>query len=233
VILAGSEDFTAWLWNANSGACLNVFSGHSGSVTCGDFTPDGKSFCTGAGDGSLRIWNPKSAESTHVVQGHPYHTQGVLCLAIHADSSFVITGSEDKTACIVNLQNGRITGTLAGHTKSVETVGLSSMLPLAATGGMDGKLIIWDLQSLTLRSTCEHEDGVVKMIWPSSSHLIYTGCLDAKVRIWDSRTGDIQRILQGHQDSILDLAVSRDGKYIVSGSDDGTARAYDLQYPLS
>lgn len=29
----------------------------------------GKSFCTGGGDGSLRIWNPKSAESTHVVQG--------------------------------------------------------------------------------------------------------------------------------------------------------------------
>lgn len=41
LILAGSEDFTAWLWNANSGACLNVFSGHSGPVTCGDFTPDG------------------------------------------------------------------------------------------------------------------------------------------------------------------------------------------------
>ncbi len=43
-MLAGSEDFTAWLWNAETGACMTVLSGHGGSVTCGDFTPDGTLF---------------------------------------------------------------------------------------------------------------------------------------------------------------------------------------------
>lgn len=42
VLLAGSEDVTAWLWNADTAACMAVLSGHSGAVTCGDFTPDGK-----------------------------------------------------------------------------------------------------------------------------------------------------------------------------------------------
>lgn len=41
LILAGSEDSTVWMWNADKGVCLNTFSGHGGSVTCGDFTPDG------------------------------------------------------------------------------------------------------------------------------------------------------------------------------------------------
>ena len=41
VVLAGSEDFTSWMWNADTGACLSVFAGHNGSVTCGGFTPDG------------------------------------------------------------------------------------------------------------------------------------------------------------------------------------------------
>lgn len=41
LVLAGSEDFTAWLWNADSAACMAVFSGHNGTVTCGGFTPDG------------------------------------------------------------------------------------------------------------------------------------------------------------------------------------------------
>lgn len=76
------------------------FNGHAGSVTCGDFTPDGsnlssswhstvminimhfyifyffslgtlgRTICTGSDDATLRIWNPKSGESIHVVRGN-------------------------------------------------------------------------------------------------------------------------------------------------------------------
>ena len=42
--MAGSEDSTVWLWNADKNAWLNTFSGHRSSVTCGEFTPDGSSF---------------------------------------------------------------------------------------------------------------------------------------------------------------------------------------------
>ena len=41
LVLAGLEDSTVWLWNADKSAYLNMFSGHASSVTCGDFTPDG------------------------------------------------------------------------------------------------------------------------------------------------------------------------------------------------
>lgn len=41
LVLAGSEDSTVWLWNADKNAYLNMFSGHASSVTCGKFTPDG------------------------------------------------------------------------------------------------------------------------------------------------------------------------------------------------
>lgn len=47
-----------------------MFSGHSGPVTCGSFTPDGKGVVTGGGEGdaSLRLWNPKTGECTLTVQ---------------------------------------------------------------------------------------------------------------------------------------------------------------------
>lgn len=41
VVLAGSEDSSVWMWNADTSAFMNTFLGHGGSVTCGDFTPDG------------------------------------------------------------------------------------------------------------------------------------------------------------------------------------------------
>jgi WD40 repeat protein len=91
------------MWNADHNAIINTFAGHSNTVTCGDFTPDGtimvpwllciclfiklwfgclcrctyecsvpcegKLICTGSDDASLRIWDPRSAQSRHVVQG--------------------------------------------------------------------------------------------------------------------------------------------------------------------
>ncbi|KAF6147280.1 hypothetical protein GIB67_033942 [Kingdonia uniflora] len=57
ILLAGSEDGIAWMWDADNNAYLNTFLGHEESVTCGDFTPDGKTVCTGSEDGSLRYGN--------------------------------------------------------------------------------------------------------------------------------------------------------------------------------
>lgn len=45
LVLAGSEDCSVWMWNADKGTYLNMFSGHGATVTCGDFTPDGKPTC--------------------------------------------------------------------------------------------------------------------------------------------------------------------------------------------
>jgi len=75
VLLAGSEDFTAWLWLARTGQCLGVLSGHGGAVAAGAFTPDGRTVVTagGRGDASLRRWNPKTSECTGVLSGHPFH----------------------------------------------------------------------------------------------------------------------------------------------------------------
>jgi WD40 repeat protein len=41
VIIAGSEDCNVWMWNADHKAIMNTFAGHSSTVTCGEFTPDG------------------------------------------------------------------------------------------------------------------------------------------------------------------------------------------------
>ena len=46
----------------------------------------------------------------------------------------------------------------AGHTDSVEAVALSSALPVAATASIDGKVLVWDNATLSVRGTCEHPE---------------------------------------------------------------------------
>ncbi|KAF9670674.1 hypothetical protein SADUNF_Sadunf13G0093300 [Salix dunnii] len=194
LVLAGSEDKSVWMWNADKGVYLNSFAGHEASVTCGDFTPDGKTICTGSDDASLRIWNPKSGENIHVVKGHPYHTDGLTCLALGCDSTLAITGSKDNSVHIVNITTGRCLWFLNMLCIGMLLLSLfsGSLLssPWAATGGLDQKLIIWDLQHSLPRASCEHKDGVTCLAWLGASRFVATGCVDGKVRLWDSLSGD-------------------------------------------
>ena len=54
----------------------------------------------------------------------------------------------------------QVINTLVGHEEesSVEAVAFSRHLPLAASGGLDGKLIVWDVATASARATCEHPD---------------------------------------------------------------------------
>eukprot|EP00878_Enallax_costatus_P026746 GHUV01028732.1.p1 GENE.GHUV01028732.1~~GHUV01028732.1.p1 ORF type:complete len:267 (+),score=37.12 GHUV01028732.1:54-803(+) len=160
VVLAGSEDFTMWMWLAQSGQCMQVFSGHSGPVTAGAFTPDGKHVVSvgGENDCSLRVWNPKTGDCTLHLSGHPFHEEGLTCLGIHGDGHVVITGAQDGSVRVTNIQNSRVVGSLVGHEDSVEAAGFSSHLGLAATAGIDGKLIIWDTGSFSERGVCQHPE---------------------------------------------------------------------------
>ena len=36
-IIAGSKDGTIWMWLSHNGQCVQVFAGHDGGVSCGEF----------------------------------------------------------------------------------------------------------------------------------------------------------------------------------------------------
>ncbi|CAN7130082.1 unnamed protein product [Brassica rapa subsp. narinosa] len=241
IVLAGSEDCSMWMWNADKEAYLNMFAGHNQSVTCGDFTPDGKLICTGSDDASLIVWNPKTCESIHVVKGnlepnfsfhvgHLFHTEGLICLDINSSSSLVISGSKDGSVHIVNIVTGKVVSSLTSHTESVECVKFSpssATIPMAATGGMDKKLIIWDLQHSTPRFICDHAEGVTCVTWVGTSKYLATGCADGTVSVWDSLLGNCVHTFHGHQDAVQAISVSTNTDFIVSVSVDNTARVYE------
>lgn len=40
----------------------------------------------------------------------------------------------------------------------MEAVGFCRQQPLAASAGVDGKLVVWDTHTFTARGTCTHEE---------------------------------------------------------------------------
>ena len=65
-----------------------------------------------------------------------------------------------------------------------------------------------------------HPGEVSSVAFPDDETRVVSGSYDSKVRIWNSETGQIERVLEGHFGSVMSVAFSGDGKRVVSGSQD-------------
>ena len=245
VLLAGSADCSVWMWAARSGSWMGTFAGHGGAVTAGGFTPDGKLAVTVGEDAALKVWDPKKGECVLSVQGHPFHEEAAVCLALAPDGATALTGSQDGTAKIVALATGRVGATLAPEPLKagagaeedeeemvpggIECVAWVPALPgVAVTGGLDGRLIAWDAAAANPRAICAHPDGITRLAVHASRPIVVTACLDGRVRAWDVRSGACKAVFRGFRAPVQDLALSPDGTLVLAGAEDGTARVFNL-----
>jgi WD40 repeat protein len=119
----------------------------------------------------------------------------------------------------------------------IEAVAYSPDGKRFATGSADGTARIWDVAAG--RKLLDIPTGgqyVFAVAFSPDGNQLATGtnAFSDYVTIWDSRTGALvqrlpgQKDLPGHQDAVLSVAYSRDGKRLLTGSYDNTARLWDL-----
>lgn len=68
----------------------------------------------------------------------------------------------------------------------------------------------------------------VKLENTKSNGLLLTGFLFA-CQVWDYETGDFERTLKGHTDSVQDISFDHTGKLLASCSADMTIKLWDFQ----
>lgn len=232
VLLAGTQDGQVWMWKIPSGDC-KTFTGYGPPALCGKILPDGKRACVGYHDSVMKIWDLKSTEALFSVSGHDAHKEPIFCMDNNSDGSLVATGSGDMTVKIVSTSTGKVVTTLKCSSNpeeedSVEAVGFCKTQDYLATGTLSGNLEIWDLPSKSVRNKCKHPNGIVKLKWSTSSPVFYTICLDGCLRQFDGRNGALLKTFEGHSAAILDFDISKDESFIVTSSDDFTAKVFNL-----
>ena len=92
--LAVSANIGIWLYDAHSGAEIDLFTGQALSVNSVAFSPDGYILAGGSGDGTIRLWSVETGAHIQTLTGH---TRGIKKIAFNPDGNTIVSGSADKS----------------------------------------------------------------------------------------------------------------------------------------
>ncbi|KAK9451855.1 uncharacterized protein V1518DRAFT_436369 [Limtongia smithiae] len=164
------------------------------------------------------------------------HTHWVNDLVLTNNYKTVITGSSDLTVKLWTPSTNAQT-TIGQHHDFVKCLAVDSQSSdWVASGGLDRKVIIWDLNGggeklqIDCSSKGENPKGSVYGLGiggPGGS-IIGSGGPDSVVRLWDQRTGSSIVNFVGHTDNIRALLINKSGNLVLTGSSDSTVKIWSI-----
>jgi COMPASS component SWD3 len=202
--------------DAPFGTCLRIFSGHTAHVFSVDASPSGNILASGSVDETVRLWDIRKGTCMNVL---PAHADPVTAVRFSRDGSVVCSSSFDGLVRLWSVATGACLTTIRVDVRDgpdgVSAVSPSEPIPVGA---------------------CRFT--------PNDRYLLVS-TLDDCLRLIDPRTGVTKKTFKGHANrsfcAVACFARIRnqpddrgtggegDDAYVVSGSEDGSARVWELQ----
>ena len=119
-LLAVASSIGVWLYDANTGAEVNLLTGHTSFVTSVTFSPDGLVLAGAIADaaayGRIRLWDVRTGEGLHTLLGH---AGSVGSVAFSPDGLMLASGGWDDTIRLWDVRTGAALQTVEGHSDAI------------------------------------------------------------------------------------------------------------------
>ena len=220
-LITGSVDGTARVWKLTSSLPELTLNGHSGTVNVALFSARGDLVLTGGADGKACLWSADTGALRWVYSGH---AGPILTAAFRVSGAEVVTGSYDQTA--------RVWTTKLLLHRSIPQPPKQIGFALSADGATvlalsSGLLTQTDLKKgeLTWKATVPGDPKYLG--WSPDGRVVATDDENA-VRLWSFPGLRPLGALKAHTAGIEFLTFSRDGRRLLTVSDDATAKLWDV-----
>lgn len=226
------------------GTLLNAQRAHHGSVYCLDW--HGGVIASGSNDKTVKIWMYQDNVSKnvelkplHTLLGHKSTVRAVRF--VNDGKSIASAGGGDNAIRFWDSATGKLLGLLRGHSGAVLSLDASLSHQLLSGAG-DGTIRCWDTrtESMSLQDNLFMKSASLSLRPEANQHNIHavSSCRDAPwlvasghedgiCRLWDLRMQKLLVQSQVHDDEVRSLSLSRCGKWLLTGSFDGTVALID------
>ncbi len=224
-VAAGCKDSVVREFALADGSLLRELDGHLGYVRSVAYTHDGSRLLSTADDGSICVWEGDAAEPATRLEGH---LGGVLTVAVSSDDKLVLSGGRDGTVRVWDLMTNEEVQKLEGHRGWVEAVVFAGKDRYAVSTGRDGRVLRWNLDAGKLVSEMNHPGWAYGLTCSPDGTRAYSAGSNRGVVCWDLAKSELVAELKGHTSGVTALAVSPDGKLLVTASSDTTLFVWDV-----
>ena len=181
----------------------------------------GDQVLSGGGGGKLSRW---SMEERRAVESLQLTHAAIRGLAYAPDRREIAVATSDHSIYLLDEQL-ELKQRLAVHGHSVFCVCYSPDQRLLLSGGRDAQLTISDLEHGVSERIPAHTATINALTFSPDGHYLATASRDKTIKIWDSGSFDLLKVLEtmrddGHRNSVNDLLWTREG--LISVSDDRT-----------
>lgn len=110
ILLAGTLKGDFWMWNVNDPASVKTFPSYGSPTTAAKLLSDGLRIVSAYGDGSLRLLDLKTQQT--IIQQNDSSGAEIISIDLNHNDSLVALGFINSTVKLINLNSGKLTGTL-------------------------------------------------------------------------------------------------------------------------
>jgi uncharacterized protein (TIGR03067 family) len=239
-VISAGRDGVLRLSDVASGTEVRRFAGHTSAVQRFALSVDGRRILSGEHNGCVRLFEVESGKR---LQQFTAHKGMAEALAFAPDGKTAVTGGGDDGAIALwDLESGK---ELRRWDAGARLTGLAFSPDgrQLLSSAKDGALRWWDAETgKELRKFAVQSETIQGLALSADGRRAVTGGgaaptggwrkgTDFAIRLWDVAEGKQLLSFGGHTDVVVYVAMSRDGRYALSGSIDGTFRLWRLPDP--
>lgn len=197
----------------------------------------GKSLAIGSSDGTIYVYETSSRELIKTFEGHQ---GGIWTLQFTSDDMGLVSSGYDKKTYFWDLSadNHKL---LFNSESMINSISIHPEGQLLMAGSKNGDILSYILDDIisVLEEPSEKDDleisdqpfhSINKITFNHKGNILAIGTEVGYIAIWDFDKGGIFETLSGHTAMITDLNFSRDDKFLISSSMDGTAKLWNLDH---
>ena len=233
-LACGGADSLAWVFTVltDKVSVYRAFSGHTGAIITGKFSPNGKLLITGGADGAMYKWTIAEDSGVkligHELAGNEYPLITALCIPT---DNIAIVGTDDGQLILVNLSTmKKVSSFNTNLISTIENVEYDTTTNKFIAADVDGNFCVIDPTNATVVGSGNYEEGGITALTTRYGKFIAC-CTDGSVLLGDVRAASIETTYVGHRDMAVSLATTCDVlkyPFVITAGEDGAVYVFNL-----